>query len=183
MFALPLQAASVGFGAGIASYHNKKTGSVLPLSFAPRSERYEFGLTYFERQYVDPQGAGSSPLKVDLAPQQVVATFSRRWVLRRDHRLQPFLGFGFAWFSGRSCDGEPDLPPPAPKGSTPETCNYLLGTQLNFTEQFGLRIPLDAQRSWHIEASWRHFSNGGIDKLNRGQNALQVVLRRQLPLK
>jgi hypothetical protein len=181
VFALPLQAASLGLGAGISSYHNKNTGSVLPISFAPRIERYEFGLTLFGRQYVDPLGGGNSPLKVDLAPKQYVLTFSRRWVLRREHRLQPYLGFGFAWFSGHPCDGEPDLPAPAPKGSTPETCNYLLGTRLNFTEQFGLRVPLDANRDWHIEASWRHFSNGGLDKLNRGQNALQVVLRRHLP--
>jgi hypothetical protein len=176
--ALPLHAATVGLGVGISSYHNKDTGTVVPISFAPRSERYEFGLTWFGRQYQTP--TGTPQLKVDLAPSQYVATVSRRWVLFREHRVQPLLAFGFAWFSAHPCDGEPDLPPPAPRGSTPATCNYLLGSHFNFTEQFGVRLPLDAKRDWHLEVTGRHFSNGGLNKLNRGDNALQLMVQRKL---
>lgn len=176
------QAATVGAGTGIASYHNHNTGWVLPIVYAPRSERYEWGLTWFSRQYQTPRGgSGPQDLKVNLAPGQFVATVSRRWVLRREHRLQPLLAFGIAYLSAQPCSGEPDLPPPAPKGSVPVACNYLLGTHFNFTEQVGVRIPLTAQRNWHLEVTGRHFSNGGLDKLNRGQNALQAVLTRQLP--
>jgi hypothetical protein len=178
-----LQAASFSLGAGIGNYHNHNTGWVLPFSFAPRTERYEFGVTLIDRQNMGPLGGGGGPLKVDLAPTQVIATFSRRWVLQRDHRVQPVLGFGVAYFSGHPCPGKPALPPPAPPYNEPDTCNYLLGSRLNFTEQFGLRLPLDARRHWDLEASWRHFSNGGLNQLNRGQNALQIELRRQLPLK
>jgi len=175
------QAASLGAGAGIASYHNQVTGTVVPLTFAPKSERYELGLTWYSRQYqTPPGGSGAQNLKTNLVPGQLVATFARRWLFLRDHRVQPLLAFGFAYLSATPCSGEPDLPPPAPKGSVPVACNYLLGTHLNFTEQGGVRIGLGERRDYHLEITARHISNGGLDKLNRGQNALQVVLNRQL---
>jgi hypothetical protein len=175
------QAASIGIGTGIAAYHNQATGWVMPVTYAPGTERYEFGLTWLSRQYqTPPGGSGAQDLKVNLAPGQFVATFSRRWVLLREHRVQPLLAFGFAYLSARPCDGEPELPGPAPRGSVPVACNYLLGTHLNFTEQGGVRIALNESRDWHLEITARHMSNGGLAKLNRGQNVLQAILRWQL---
>jgi hypothetical protein len=148
------QSCEVQVGLGGTYHYWGTTGSlVLPVSLTWSDNRYELAAFRFTDQQLLPfPGTHRERLMAD---PYWGASLSRRWRLFDYGPVQGYFGFGLA---GRSESDE------------------LSATRWDFAEQLGLRFHLPGN---HVigEVTMRHWSNGGIQLPNHGQDFATVTFR------
>jgi hypothetical protein len=144
----------VQIGLGDTYHYWATTGSlVLPVSVTWSDNRYELaGFRFTSQQWLTRPGARDGR---HMANPYWGASLSRRWQLFNGGPVQGYFGFGLA---GRT---ESDV---------------LSVTRWDFASQLGLRFRLPGNRVIG-EVTMRHWSNGGIQLPNHGQDFATATIR------
>jgi len=148
------QTCEVQVGLGGTYHYWGTTGSlVLPVSLTWSDNRYELAAFRFTSDQLLPFPGTHRERRI--ADPYWGASISRRWRLFDHGAVQGYFGFGLA---GRSESDD------------------LSVTRWDFAEQLGLRFHLPGDRVVG-EVTLRHWSNGGIQLPNHGQDFATVTFR------
>ena len=144
----------VQIGVGGTYHYWATTGSlVVPVTLTWDEGRYEFGVFRFTSTQLIP-APGTHRQRVMASPYWGVS-LSRRWQIFEHGPVKGFFGFGLA---GRSESDE------------------LSSTHWDFASQLGLRFRLPGDRVIG-EVTLRHWSNGGVQLPNHGQDFATLTFR------
>ena len=142
----------MGFG-GTYHFWGSTDGVVLPLTVSWSENRYEVGVFRMaSRQTLTKTGTSSQQLMAD--PYWGVSA-SRRWMLLERGPVSAFFGFGLVYRT------ESDA---------------LSATRWDFASQLGVHVRLPRNGS-AIEFAMRHWSNGGVELPNHGQDFATLTFR------
>ena len=133
----------LGLG-GTYHFWGTTDGVVLPLTVSWDRNRYEVAVF---RMATRQTLASDSTAEREIDPYWGVSA-SRRWVLLERGPVRGYFGFGLAYRS---------------------QSDVLTATRWDFASQLGLRVNLPRNGS-AFEFTLRHWSNGGIQQPNRGQD-------------
>jgi hypothetical protein len=141
----------LGIGGTYHSWHNTG-GVVLPLTLSWNRNRYEFGLFRFASNQVatDAESQGHH-----LAAPYWGASVSRRWEILKVGPVRTYFGFGLSYKTSE---------------------DVLSATNWNFAEQLAFRVDPESVPAI-FELSFRHWSNGGVESPNRGQDFAMLMVR------
>ena len=143
----------VHLGVG-GTYHAMQgtNGVVIPLTVSWNRSRWEFGLFHFSEQTSDDNRLHTQNL---VARPYWGTSLSRRWKFFERGPIRAIFGFGLSYRT------ETDI---------------LSATHWNFSSQFGLRFQSPGFPAI-LELSARHWSNGGVETPNRGQDFTILTVR------
>jgi len=136
------------------TYHAMQgtNGVVIPLTVSWDRGRWELGLFHFSEQSSDDNQFHTESL---VARPYWGTSLSRRWKFFERGPFRAIFGFGLSYRT------ETDI---------------LSATHWNFSSQFGLRFQ-SPQFPAIFELSARHWSNGGVETPNRGQDFTILTVR------